>query len=185
MQASACRNLDNKHLAKNCLQSAVNPDGGRCELRHGEWIALIGGRLVLFIIFICASLSRSCLSLAHSQPVRQVQWNETLTAASKEGKVVVFGPAGELIRNTLGAAFRKSFPGIVFEYSGGRATEQATRIQAERDGGVFSVDVFIGGAVTMMRLGSSGVLESLGAALILPQVKGAQVLARRPAGWCR
>jgi iron(III) transport system substrate-binding protein len=75
---------------------------------------------------------------------------QPFVAAKKEGKVVVFGPAGELIRNALAEAFGRSFPDIAFEYVGGRAAEQAMRIKAERDGGVFSVDVFIGDSVTMM-----------------------------------
>jgi hypothetical protein len=33
-----------------------------------------------------------------------------LNAARKEGKVVVFGPAGELIRNSLVEAFKKAIP---------------------------------------------------------------------------
>jgi ABC-type Fe3+ transport system substrate-binding protein len=83
----------------------------------------------------------------------------------------VFGPAGDLIRNALTVGFNKSFPGIRLEYVGGRAVEQATRLKAERDGGVFSVDVFVGGAVTMMDLGSLGALERLESVLILPEVR--------------
>jgi len=136
---------------------------------HRRWVMSLPASVFLFIL--CASLNASGLSLAQSESPWQQQWSKTTTAAKKEGKVVVFGPAGELLRNTLGAAFKKSFPEIIFEYVGGRATEQATRIIAERDGGVFSVDVFIGGAVTMMRLGSYGVFESLEPVLILPEVK--------------
>src|SRR6185295_109015 len=44
-----------------------------------------------------------------------------VAAANQEGKIVVFGPAGELIRSALIEAFRKSFPRIIFEYVGGRA----------------------------------------------------------------
>jgi len=110
-------------------------------------------------------------SFAQSKPAWQQLWDKTMVAAREEGKVVVFGPAGELVRNVLGSAFKKSFPAITFEYVGGRATEQATRIIAERDGGVFSVDVFIGGAVTMMRLGSYRAFENLEPALILPEVE--------------
>jgi len=96
-----------------------------------------------------------------------------VTAANQEGKIVVFGPAGDLIRSALIEAFKNSFPRIVFEYVGGRAAEQAMRIKAERDGGVFSVDVFIGGSVTMRELGSMGALEPLEPALVLPEVRGA------------
>jgi iron(III) transport system substrate-binding protein len=109
--------------------------------------------------------------LAQTQPGWKQLWDKTVSAAKNEGKVVVFGPAGELLRNALVEAFGKSFPDIVFEYVGGRAAEQAMRLKAERDGGVYSVDVFIGGSVTMMELGSYGALERIEPALILPEVK--------------
>ena len=84
-----------------------------------------------------------------------------MDAAKLEGKVVVFGPAGETIRNALVDAFNKSFPRIKLEFVGGRAAEQAMRVKAERDGNVYSVDVFIGGSITLMELGLSGALERL------------------------
>ncbi len=84
---------------------------------------------------------------------------------------MVFGPAGEVIRNALLAAFKKSFPAISLEYVGGRSVEQAARVKAERDGGVYSVDIFIGGAMTLMDLGSSGALERIEPALLLPEVE--------------
>lgn len=84
---------------------------------------------------------------------------------------MVFGPAGEILRNALIDSFKKSFPEITLEYAGGRAAEQATKIRAERDGGVYSLDVFIGGAVTMMELGAWGALERLDPVLIVPEVK--------------
>jgi iron(III) transport system substrate-binding protein len=99
------------------------------------------------------------------------QWEKVVNGAKREGKVVVFGPAGDLLRNGIIAAFRKAHPGIVLEYAGGRAAEQAMRLKAERDGAVYSVDVFIGGSVTMMELGAYGALEPIEAALILSEVK--------------
>jgi iron(III) transport system substrate-binding protein len=126
----------------------------------------------LFFLFILGStLARSSLGLAPTQPTWKRQWDQTLGAAKKEGKVVVFAPAGDLLRNALVEAFKKSFPEIALEYVGGRAAEQAIRLKAERDGGVFSVDVFIGGAVTMMELGSYGALDGIEPALILPEVR--------------
>lgn len=130
------------------------------------------GRLVLLVGFLVVVTTLAGSSLgAQTQPAWKQQWEKTVVAAKNEGKVVVFGPAGELIRNALVAVFKKSFPDITLEYVGGRAAEQATRIKAERDGGVFSVDVFIGGSVTMMELGYFGALEQIEPALILPEVK--------------
>jgi iron(III) transport system substrate-binding protein len=129
------------------------------------------GFYLLLLFNLGSTLTRSSLALAQMQPAWKQQWDQTLNAARRERKVVVFGPAGELIRNTFVEAFSKSFPDLSLEYVGGRAAEQAIRLRAERDGEVFSVDVFIGGAVTMMQLGSLGALERLEPALILPEVK--------------
>jgi ABC-type glycerol-3-phosphate transport system substrate-binding protein len=124
---------------------------------------------LLLFAFLLAVLAPPVAS--QSQPAWKQQWDKIVIGGKREGKVVVFGPAGETIRTVLIASFKKSFPEIALEYVGGRATEQAARITAERDGGVYSVDVFIGGAVTMMELGSSAALERIEQALILPEVK--------------
>lgn len=127
--------------------------------------------IALFLLIICSIVAPSSWSVAQTQPAWKQQWDMTVSAGKKEGRVVVFGPGGELIRNALVEGFKKSFPEIALEYRGGRAVEQATRLKAERDGGVFSVDVFIGGAVTMMDLGSLAALERLEPVMILPEVK--------------
>lgn len=132
----------------------------------------VSWRLLLISFLLVASSGSS----VGAQPTWKLQWEKTVVAAKQERKIVVFGPAGELIRNALVAAFSKSFPEITLEYVGGRAVEQATRIKAERDGGVFTVDVFVGGSVTMMELGSFGALERIEPALILPEV-------REPGNW--
>jgi ABC-type Fe3+ transport system substrate-binding protein len=111
------------------------------------------------------------MSHAQAQPAWKQQWDKTVSAGKREGEVVVFGPAGETIRTFLVESFKKSFPGITLEFVGGRAAEQATRMKAERDGGVYSVDVFIGGSVSMMELSSLGALEQIERVLILPEVK--------------
>jgi len=173
MGALACRNFRNERFRRNHAQPGASRRGGyHAGQRVGLTLRRFSVILFLFFLFIPGSpLAPSSLSLAQSEPVWKGQWDQTTTAAKKEGKVVVFGPAGELIRNALVEAFKKSFPDITLEYVGGRATEQATRMKAERDGGVFSVDVFIGGAATMMDLGSLGALERLEPVLILPEVK--------------
>ena len=116
-------------------------------------------------------LALPSMALAQTASGWQQQWDNSVNAAKKEGRVVVFGPAGEVIRNALVDAFSKSFPDIALEYIGGRAAEGAARVKAERDGGVYSIDVFIGGAVTAMQLSSYGALERLEPALISPEVK--------------
>jgi iron(III) transport system substrate-binding protein len=128
------------------------------------------------LVFLTALLAGAALSFARASFSQtpagwQQPWEKIVAAAKKERKVVVFGPAGEILRSALIESFKKSFPEIRLEYAGGRAVEQATKMRAERDGGVYSVDVFIGGAVTMMELDALGALERLDAALIAPEVK--------------
>jgi ABC-type Fe3+ transport system substrate-binding protein len=130
--------------------------------------------LAFFLFSVLAAVACPALAPAQTQTAWKQPWDKTVSAAKAEGKVVVFGPAGEILRNALIDAFKKSFPEITLEYVGGRAAEQATQIKAERDGGVYSVDVFIGGSVTMMDLGSLGALERLDSALMLPEVKDAK-----------
>lgn len=163
----ACRNSGRSRNPKGYAGPGVNEPGGS----HAAWRAAGAWRGVLVLVLLYFLLIPSSLALGQAEPGWQQRWDKTTAAARKEGKVVVFGPAGELIRNALTTGFGKSFPGITLEYVGGRATEQATRMKAERDGGVFSVDVFIGGAATMMDLGASSALEPLEPALILPSVK--------------
>ncbi|MGZ8427285.1 MAG: ABC transporter substrate-binding protein [Candidatus Binatia bacterium] len=135
----------------------------------------VAGWLTFRFFILALTLSVGAASaIAQTQASWQSTWDKTVSAAKKEGKVVVFGPAGELLRTALVEAFGKSFPDIIFEYVGGRAAEQAMRLKAERDGGVYSVDVFIGGSVTMMELGSYGALERIESAFILPEVKEAK-----------
>jgi ABC-type Fe3+ transport system substrate-binding protein len=67
--------------------------------------------------------------------------------------------------------FSKALPGISIEYSGGRSGEQATKLKAERDGGIYSADVFLGGTTTAnTQLKPMGAQDPIKPALILPEV---------------
>ena len=77
------------------------------------------GILALVILIALLGFSNPAVTLlAQTAPP---QWANAVNAANKEGKVVVFGPAGEVIRNGVVDGFKKSFPGIILEYVGGRA----------------------------------------------------------------
>jgi iron(III) transport system substrate-binding protein len=104
------------------------------------------------------------------QPEWQQEWDRTVAAARQEGKVVVNGPPGDRIRRGMVENFGKAFPGISLEWSGGRSTEQATKLDTERRAGIYSVDVGIGGTTTAtLQLKPLGAVEPLRPALILPE----------------
>src|SRR5437016_7990773 len=97
-------------------------------------------------------------------------WDETLAAAKKEGKVTVSGPPSQDLRQALPAAFKERF-GITLEYLGGRSSETAIKLRAERQAGVNTVDVMIAGIQTMATiLHREKMIDPVRPALVLPEV---------------
>jgi len=108
---------------------------------------------------------------AQSDSGWQKKWDQTLAQAKKEGKVVVLGPPGDQIREALTQGFAKAFPDITIEFSGARGGELATRVKAERDAGIYSVDVLINGTSTANAyFKPMKALDPIEPALILPEV---------------
>lgn len=136
------------------------------KMRHSCFSLAPYFSLTIFLIF-----SLSPPSFAQTKSRGKPTWEQVLSEAKKEGKVVVWGPPGELIRKAMAEGFHKAFPDIPLEYSGARGGEQATRIKAERDGGVYSVDVLLSGTTTAMtQMKPIKALDPIAPALVLPEV---------------
>ena len=60
----------------------------------------------------------------------------------------MLGPPGDRIRDAIMRSFTKAFPDISLEFTGARGGELATKIKAERDAGIYSVDIIISGTST-------------------------------------
>jgi iron(III) transport system substrate-binding protein len=98
------------------------------------------------------------------------EWNETLARARKEGRVVVAGWSDAAVRQDLPAKFTARF-GIPVEYIGGRTGDHAARIRTERQAGVYTIDVVLGGIDSMATiLHRERMLDPLRPVLILPEV---------------
>ncbi len=63
------------------------------------------------------------------KPEWKSQWGKVLSRAKEEGKVVVFGPPGDLIRRAVTRGFKKAFPDIAIEYFGGRSGVLTTKLR--------------------------------------------------------
>jgi iron(III) transport system substrate-binding protein len=110
------------------------------------------------------------VSAGAENPGWKQSWEETLAAAREEGKVVVSGPPSAELRNVLPAAFKARY-GIAIEYLGGRNTETAARMRAERQAGIYSIDVVFAGIQSMALTYHRGkMLQPLKPALQLPEV---------------
>jgi ABC-type Fe3+ transport system substrate-binding protein len=98
------------------------------------------------------------------------EWEQTLARGKEEGKVVVYGTAGDLLRKNMTEGFRRAFPEIAIEWSGMRPPEQAARMEAERRGGVYAVDAFeVGTTTALTQLKPAGALDPIRPALLWPE----------------
>lgn len=115
---------------------------------------------------------RILLALLWALPAwaQEKEWNETLAAARKEGKVVVVGSPDPVMRNEIVPKFKARF-GISIEFLAGRSNEMAARISTERAVGVYSVDIFLAGPdTTATTLYAEKMVDPLKPLLILPEV---------------
>jgi len=134
--------------------------------RYTQRLAVLSFAILGFLFVI-----RLEPALAQPAPDWKQRWEKVLSEARKEGKAVVFGPPGELIREAMTRGFSKAFPDITIEYSGSRSAEQATKLKAERDGGIYSADVFLAGTTTVLtQLKPMKAVDPIRPALILPEV---------------
>ena len=125
---------------------------------HAAWVLVLG--LALFLIS----------SGAQAQSWK-TEWEKTVAAAKKEGKLVLWGPPGANVREAYAEGFQKAFPGIEVDYTGATGSKQGPRLLAERRAGVYLVDVLTQGTTTMLQtLMPQNALDPIPPALILPEV---------------
>lgn len=122
------------------------------------------------LLAVLTLITLSPLSAAAQTSDWKKSWDETLAAAREEGKVVVSGPPSQELRRTLPAAFKARY-GITVDYLGGRSTELATRLRAERQAGIHSIDLVLAGIQSMaLTFHREKMLQPLRPALVLPEV---------------
>jgi iron(III) transport system substrate-binding protein len=107
---------------------------------------------------------------AHAQDKDwQKHWDAIVAAARKEGKLIVAGPPDPRVRQEIPNRFRARF-GIPVEYvAGGRGGEDARRLKIERRAGVYTVDVYFGGASTTAVFYGDKMLDPIRPLLLLPE----------------
>ena len=139
-----------------------------CAPRLASEGAKRGAALSLSCFFLIASLAPVW---AQAKGDWKQTWDTVLREAKKEGKVVVFGPPGDVIRKAVVEGFSQAFPEITIEYSGARGSDHVAKIRAERDAGIYSVDVFNGNnLVANFNLRPIGGFDPVRPTLILPEV---------------
>ncbi len=98
-------------------------------------------------------------------------WDELIAAAKQEGEVVIFlGRAASRQIRPVFAEFEKKF-GVKATPVIGSGGENADKVLAERDTGLYTGDVWMGGSTSMnTRLVPKGALDPIAPLFILPEV---------------
>jgi iron(III) transport system substrate-binding protein len=107
---------------------------------------------------------------ARAQSGWQSDWEKTLAAARKEGKVVAGVPPSAELRKQMEAAFKARF-GFEIELFSATGPQIANRIVSESKAGARYFDAFIFGSCIGVALIRSGVFDQIEPYMVLPEVK--------------
>lgn len=128
--------------------------------------------VTLFSLLILASSAASWTELSAVEAAPwQVEWEKTLAAAKKEGRLVAGIPASAELRKGIEEVFRSRFPGIELELIPSRGPSNANKILSEHKAGVRYFDLLISGTATPFGLVNANLIEPLELFMILPEVR--------------
>jgi iron(III) transport system substrate-binding protein len=125
-----------------------------------------------FLLGACSAAAPAppAATTAPAQSGASAAWDQLVSAAQKEGKVVVSGPPAPDARTKLPEAFKQRF-NIEMEYLAGNSSQLASRIESERAAGQYTIDCSLGGPDTVYgTFIPNKWLDPLKPALILPDV---------------
>ena len=90
-------------------------------------------------------------------------WDKVVAAAKQEGSVIVWGDVGDARRAFWKEAFEKDNPGITVDlFQTPNSNTRDARYQREREAGLASVDLFIGGSAGLIgRIKPQGFLQPI------------------------
>ena len=102
----------------------------------------------------------------------QAEWEKTLAAAKKEGKVVAYGAYGlSVARDPLIRAFNERF-GLTLEMTVGPPADLTAKLISERNAGIYTADIYMGGGASILSdYNPRNMLVPIEPYLILPEVK--------------
>lgn len=137
---------------------------------------ILGGEMkrIHVLVFLVAWFTTTPavgLSAAEVRATGQGEWDKTVEAAKKEGKLVAGIPASAELRKSISESFKSRFPAIELELTTSRGPTNASKISAEHAAGMRYFDLLISGTSTPFNLLNAGILDPVEPLLILPEVK--------------
>ncbi|MDP2644745.1 MAG: hypothetical protein Q8P24_07380, partial [Desulfobacterales bacterium] len=121
--------------------------------------------VIIMTIFVAVTL----MSYAKADAQWEAQWQKTLAAGKKEGKVSVYVSSISPGVRKQAPIFAKQF-GIELEVTAGRGNALLRRLSTEKKAGLNLADVVIGGGISVLAIKQAGVSGPMENKLILPEV---------------
>jgi iron(III) transport system substrate-binding protein len=132
-------------------------------------------RLALPLLLLTLLFLNSAVAVAQLLQSKGSEWEGTLEAARKEGKVVVSVPTSAELRKELETGFRKSVPGIELELSIARGASNTNKMVEEQRAGLRSFDLHLGGTTSIISGPlARNLLEPIPPLMLLPEVRDAK-----------
>jgi iron(III) transport system substrate-binding protein len=122
-------------------------------------------KLVAALALVFVAIHRP--EAAELRPGWNAEWEKTLEAAKKEGRVVLYASEG---REIVFREFQKKYPEIKVVTVLGRGNQIAQRVMGERRAGKHLADIYISGSGTAYDFYDWKALDPVKPALILPEV---------------
>jgi iron(III) transport system substrate-binding protein len=132
-------------------------------------------RLALPLLLLTLLFLNGAVAVAQLLQSKGSEWEGTLEAARKEGKVVVSVPTSAELRKELETGFRKSVPGIELELSVARGASNTNKMVEEQRAGLRSFDLHLGGTTSIISGPlAQNLLEPIPPLMLLPEVRDAK-----------
>ncbi len=140
--------------------------------------------VAVLLLFSCASAQStppaapketSREGVAAPKPGGQEKWDQLVSAAKKEGRVVLYGEIGPELRAAISEAFQKKF-GIEMDVVSAKTGEIAQRFLKEDQANVAIADALMTGqTTTLVDVKPKGVLAPIPPLVVLPEVTDPKV----------
>ncbi len=132
-------------------------------------------KFILLLMMAASLAAPPCVALGQSLQGKNPEWDKTVEAAKKEGKLVVSIPTSAELRKEFESGFRAAFPGIELELSVARGGANINKIVEEHSAGVRDIDLHVGGTVSIVTgLLAQNLLEPVTPMMMLSEVKDAK-----------
>jgi iron(III) transport system substrate-binding protein len=135
-------NVDFHEYRGNALTRRFAPASPKGRGNLAGWLLAIAWLLVA-----CAAPTAStpATEIASSNP----EWEATVAAAKREGKIVIIGPQGDEVREVLTDSFRRKYPEIEVELSSMAGNQAGPKVLTEQAAGLHVSDLLIQGPTTI------------------------------------